>query len=61
MADLALQCSCAEPAKAPELLTDLHALLLAAPANFSWLSAKLPSEQRIVVLLRSDQRGAGLG
>ena len=54
LADLGLQCSCAEPAETPELLAELHALLLAAPVNFGWLRAKLPSEQRIAVLLRSD-------
>ena len=53
LADLALQCSCAEPAEAPQLLSELHALMLAAPAEFGWLRAKLPSEQRIAVLLRS--------
>ena len=54
LADLALQCSSAAPVEAPELLTELHALLLAAPVNFGWLRAKLPSEQRIAALLRSD-------
>ena len=53
LADLALRCSCAAPAEAPELLTELHLLLLVAPVNFGWLRSKLPSEQRLAVLLRS--------
>ena len=54
LTDLALQCSCAEPDEAGQLLSELHALLQAAPAGNAWLTAGLPSAARIAALLRSD-------
>ena len=53
MADIAVQCGCGEPGEADELLSDLHALLLAPPRNYAWLRAGLPGTGRVQALLRA--------
>lgn len=53
MSDFALQCACAERGEGAELLSELHALLLASPRQYTWLRAGLPGTARIQALLRA--------